>query len=114
VGVPQRVGDGKLGEDAGGEAEVDADREDVAAADATAGADDQFMVGEGRPDRLDQRVGARLSAVEDRAAADLDDVAIREHPHHGGLGRGHHLLVEQALPHQQRPDVVTAIRHWFP
>ena len=47
----------ELGQDAGRQAEVDADREDVPAAHAAAGADDQLVVGERRADRLDQRVG---------------------------------------------------------
>src|SRR5829696_3785581 len=114
VRIPQGISDGQLGENAGRQAEIDAYREDVPAADAATGADDEFSVGECRPDRLNQRVGARLTAVEDGAASHLDDMAVREHAHHWCLGRGHHLLVEQALAHQQRPNVVATICHWFP
>ena len=42
VRIPQGIGDGQLGEHAGRQAEVDADREDVPAADTATGADDEL------------------------------------------------------------------------
>ena len=33
----------------------------------------------------------------------------RQHGHNGGFGRGHDLLVQQALPHQQRLDMMASV-----
>jgi hypothetical protein len=63
VRVAERIGDRQFGEDAGGQAEVDADREDMAAAYAAAPADDEFVVGQRRADRFDQGIGRRLAAA---------------------------------------------------
>src|ERR1051326_7605114 len=53
------------------------------------------------------------AAPHDRTRTDLDDVAERQHAHHGRFGRGHDLLVEQALAHQHRFDVMTTVDGTF-
>ena len=67
------------------------------------------MAREGAADGLNQRVRGPPAAIQDRAAADLDDVAVREHRHRRGLGRGHHRAVEQTLPHQERIQVMPPV-----
>jgi hypothetical protein len=113
VRVPQRVGEHQLGQHAGGQSEIDPDRIGMPAAHTTADADNQLVLGQRGPDRLDQWVHALLAAIDNRATADFDDVAVRQHAHHWCFSRGHHLLVEQALAHQQGPNVVSAIGHWL-
>ena len=61
--------------------------------------------------RFDQRVGRRRAAVDDRAAADLDHVAVRQHPDYGVSVEAIDLLVEQTLPHQERLHMMTAISY---
>src|SRR5215204_1387514 len=77
VGVAERVGHRDLREHAGGEAEVETDREDVTAPDTAAYAEDQLLAFEERAESFDHRIGSSLPRVDDRATADLDDVDIR-------------------------------------
>ncbi len=104
MGVAERIDDRELRQHPGGQAEIDADRGDVPAADAPSGADDQ-LGGQG----LDQRVGGLFAVIEDRSPADLHDVTEGQHGHYRRFGRGHDPLVEQTLAHQHRLDVMPPI-----
>ena len=67
--------DSERGEHAGRQAEVEADAEDVAGADARPGEDEQLVLGERVAQLVDDRQDRVAAAVDDRAAADRDDLA---------------------------------------
>src|SRR5262249_26314041 len=71
--------------------------------------DHELVTAQGRRQGFHHRVDGRLAAVHDRAAADLDDVAVWQHAHHRRFGGGHDLLVEQAFAHQERAHVMAAV-----
>src|SRR5919107_1621911 len=66
VGVAQRVGHRDLREHAGGEAEVETDREDVTTPDTAAYTEDQLFAFEERAESFDHRIGSSLPRVDDR------------------------------------------------
>ena len=85
VRVAERIGSGQLREHAGGHAQVEPDRKDVARARAAARAEDELVLGEHLREHADQRIHHPAAGIQDGAAAELDHVRVRQHADHGRL-----------------------------
>ena len=109
VGIAESVDDSQLREHAGRQPEIHGDRGHVPATDAATSGNDQLEVRQRGGDGIDQRIGSTLAAVDDRAPADFEHAAKRQHGHDGRFGRGHHPLVQQTFAHQHRLDMMTSV-----
>src|SRR5205823_12390435 len=113
VSIAKRVDDAQLGEDTGRQAKIHPDRGHMPATNTTTGGDDQFVFRKCCAQGVDEWINRSFAAIDNRTPADLYYVAKRQHAHYGRFGRGHNLLIEQALAHQHRFDVMTPIEGTF-
>jgi len=95
VRVAEGSGEGELGEDAGGQAEVDADRKDMTAAHASTRADDQLVAGQVLDQFVEQREHGKAGAS---MTEPMPESGAQPAGHRGGRDRA--LLLGDPAPAQ--------------
>src|SRR5438874_12051552 len=113
VSIAKRVDDAQLGENTGRQAKIHPDRGHMPTPNTPAGGDDQFVFRKYCTQGVDEWIDRAFAAIDDRAPAHLYYVAKRQHAHHGRFGGGQKLIIEQALAHQHRFDVMPPIKWTF-
>jgi hypothetical protein len=82
----------------------------VAGADAGAGQDEQTVLGQKRPQLVDERQDRLMAAIHDGAAADFDDLHPWQQSDRAFAGdRTGEIAVEQGLARERREDVLDLV-----